>query len=90
MKNKNRDKKQNGDVLGISDSPASTHIPQATTDRGGHPEGIEVGPRRERHWGADELKQSKGVEGIDMGAGGGGTDIEIEGATPGRRKKQQI
>src|SRR5437763_4037877 len=43
VKNKNRDKKQNGDVLGISDSPASAHIPQATTDRGGHPEGIEVG-----------------------------------------------
>jgi hypothetical protein len=86
VKKKNSDKKQTGDVLGISDSPASARIPQATTDHGGHPKGIELGERR-RHWGADELQPSKGATGIDMGAGGGGTDIEIEGATPGERKK---
>jgi hypothetical protein len=81
-----KNKKQMGDVLGISDTPASTEIPQATTDHGGHPRGIEVREYR-RHWGADELQPSKGVTGVDMGAGGSGTDIEIEGATPGERKK---
>ena len=85
MKHK-KDRKQAGDVLGISDTPASTQIPQATTDHGGHPQGIELGERR-RHWGADELQPSKGVTGADMGGGGSGTDIEIEGATPGERKK---
>ena len=84
--NKKRDKKQLGDVLGISDTPVSTQIPQATTDHGGHPDGIEVREYR-RHTGADELQPSKGVTGIDMGAGGQGTDVEIPGATPGESKK---
>lgn len=75
-----------GDVLGISDTPESTQIPQATTDHGGHPKGIELGGYR-RHWGADELQPSKGATGIDMGAGGSGTDVEIDGATPGEHKK---
>jgi hypothetical protein len=83
MKDK-KNTKQLGDVLGISDTPASTQIPQATTDHGGHPEGVELGERR-RHWGADELQPSKGVTGADMGAGGSGTDIE--GATPGDGRK---
>jgi hypothetical protein len=82
---KNKATKKSGDILGLSDTPASTQIPQATTDHGGHAQGIEV---RERHSGTDELQRGKGAEGIDMGAGGGGTDIEIEGATPGERKKQ--
>ena len=76
-----------GDILGISDTPASTHIPQATTDHGGHPEGIEVGDQHRRHRGDEELEQSSGAEGADMGAGGGGTDVEVDGATPGERKK---
>jgi hypothetical protein len=83
---KNKNTKKIGDVLGISDTPASTQIPQATSDHGGHPQGIELREYR-RHTGADELGQSKGVTGMDMGAGGGGTDVEIEGATPGERKK---
>lgn len=82
VKNTNRNKKQAGDVLGISDSPAAAHIPQATTDHGGHPEGIELGERR-RHWGNDDLQSSKGATGIDMGASGNGTDIER--ATPGKK-----
>jgi hypothetical protein len=82
-----RNDKQLGDVLGISDTPASTRIPQATSDHGGHPEGIEVGPEHRRHWGDDDIRQSSGAEGVDMGAGGGGTDVEREGATPGDRKK---
>lgn len=86
MKRNKKDNKPMGDVLGISDTPASTRIPQATSDHGGHPQGIEVREYR-RHTGADELQPSKGVTGADMGAGGNGTDIEIEGATPGERKK---
>jgi hypothetical protein len=73
VKNKNRNKKQAGDVLGISDSPASARIPQATTDHGGHPQGIEIGEHR-RHRSA--FQPGKGATGIDMGAGGSGTDIE--------------
>jgi hypothetical protein len=79
-------KKQMGDVLGISNTPASTHIPQATTDHGGHPQGIEVRKYR-RHSGTDELQPGSGATGADMGSGGDGTDIEIEGATPGERKR---
>jgi hypothetical protein len=69
-----KDKKMGGDILGISDTPASTKIPQATTDHGGHPKGIEIGEYR-RHTGADELHPSGGATGIDMGGGGSGTDI---------------
>ena len=86
MRSKKESKKQTGDILGLSDSPASASIPQATTDHGGHPQGIELGGRR-RHWGADELQQSKGATGADMGAGGNGTDIETESATPGERER---
>lgn len=78
---KEKENKQSGDVLGISDTPASTQIPQAARDRGGHPEGIEIGEQK-RHWGAEAHQPSSGVEGVDMGAGGGGTDIE-----PSTRRK---
>jgi len=76
VKNK-KDKKMGGDILGLSDTPASTKIPQATTDHGGHPKGIEIGEYR-RHSGSDELQPSKGATGIDMGAGGSGTDISSD------------
>lgn len=76
MKNK-KDKKMGGDILGLSDTPASTTIPQATTDHGGHPKGIEIGEYR-RHSGADELTPSKGATGIDMGGAGSGTDISSD------------
>jgi hypothetical protein len=72
-----KNKKMGGDVLGISDTPASTTIPQATTDHGGHPKGIEIGEHR-RHSGSDELRQSGGATGIDMGGGGSGTDISSD------------
>jgi hypothetical protein len=76
VKNK-RDKKMGGDILGLSDTPASTTIPQATTDHGGHPKGIEIGGYK-RHSGSDELTQSKGATGIDMGGGGSGTDVSSD------------
>ena len=76
MRNK-KDKKMGGDILGLSDTPASTTIPQATTDHGGHPKGIEIGEYR-RHSGSDELTPSKGATGIDMGGAGSGTDISSD------------
>lgn len=67
--------RHNGDVLGLSDASPSVEIPRATSDRGGHPRGIEVENRPRRH---TDLEQSTGVTGIDMGAGGSGTDLESE------------
>ena len=68
-----------GDVLGLSDAPPEVDIPRATQDRGGHPAGIEV---RTPTTGTSELQRGKGATGIQMGAGGSGTDIE---PTPPRR-----
>lgn len=39
-------KKQPGDVLGISRARVPAGTPRATTDRGGRPKGVELGPRR--------------------------------------------
>ena len=64
MRHKNRDKKKAGDVLGISDSPPSAGIPQATTDHGGHPKGIELGEHK-RHWGNEDLQTSGGATGAE-------------------------
>jgi hypothetical protein len=63
------------DVLGIGD--AEGEIPRATSDRGGHPEGIDV---RERTTGTGDLQRGKGATGIDMGHGGKGTGINPDKA----------
>lgn len=73
-------KKQQGDILGISNTPAGTGLP-GVTNRGSHPQGIEVGTRAT---GIGDVPQRSGATGIDMGAGGEGTDVESE--TPQRRK----
>jgi hypothetical protein len=87
MKRKRAEKpKMEGDVLGISDSPPEAELPRATSDRGGHPEGIELGERR-RHTGADELRPSKGATGIDMGAGGEDTGLESTASESSERRK---
>jgi hypothetical protein len=88
VKRNKKDDKKAGDILGISDTPASTQIPRATEDHGGHAQGIEIGQQPTRHTGFDELNQSKGATGIDMGGGGTGTDIDIPGATPGEHRRQ--
>ena len=62
-----------GDILGISDADPAVEIPRATTDRGGNPAGIEIGPASSPMGG---LRRSKGATGIDMGSGGTGTDVE--------------
>jgi hypothetical protein len=68
-----------GDVLGLSDTPADVEIPRATTDRGGHPQGIEVG---DRATGIGDVRRSSGATGIDMGSGGGGTDVSSRPRRP--------
>lgn len=65
--------KRQGDVLGISDADPAVEIPRATPDRGGNPAGIEIGPAASPMGG---LRRTKGATGMDMGAGGSGTDVE--------------
>jgi hypothetical protein len=62
-----------GDVLGLSDAPPEVEIPRATEDRSGHPAGIEV---RTPASGTGDLRRGKGATGMEMGAGGSGTDVE--------------
>lgn len=40
-----------------------------------NPQGIEVRDEYKRHWGTEDLENSKGATGIDMGGGGEGTDV---------------
>jgi hypothetical protein len=80
-------KKQQGDILGISNTPAGTGLP-GVTNHGSHPRGIEVGSRAT---GIGDVPQRSGATGIDMGGGGEGTDVESETAPvrrrPGERKQ---
>jgi hypothetical protein len=68
-----------GDILGLSDAPPEVEIPQASKDRGGSPEGIDV---RDRITGIDELTHGSGATGIDMGGGGEGTDVSSDSTRP--------
>jgi hypothetical protein len=67
----NETPKRAGDVLGLSDADPAVEIPQATTDRS--PSHVSDEPATSR---TPVLRQTKGATGIDMGAGGNGTDIE--------------
>lgn len=69
-RNDRKKPKQEGDVLGISDTTG--RLPDAPPDRGGHPQGIDV--RDEPH-GSSELHQGPGATSIDMGAGGTGNTV---------------
>jgi hypothetical protein len=66
--------RQEGDVLGISQSPGS--IPRENVPRGGHPAGIELERNDEQRPGTRDLPRGSGATGIDMGGGGEGTDIK--------------
>lgn len=70
MKN---EKEQPGDVLGVS-NPAGPKLPHPPSD-GSTPRGIEVRGERPRHWGNEDIPQSDGASGIDMGGAGEGTGI---------------
>ncbi len=67
-----------GDILGLSDDRSAVKLPHPPSD-GSVPQGIDVVEERPRHWGADELTRSDGASGMDMGAGGEGTDIAPSG-----------
>ena len=80
--NKKKKKDNPGDVLGISraegpklDSPPSD---------GSVARGIDVRGDRPRHWGTEDVPQSDGASGIDMGAAGEGTQVEAEHPQPKR------
>jgi hypothetical protein len=63
--------KRPGDVLGLSDADPSVEIPRATDDRS--PSHVSDEPATRRR---SALQRTPGATGIDMGAGGTGTDIE--------------
>jgi len=78
---KNKNEKP-GDVLGIS-NPGGPKLPHPPSD-GSTPRGIDVRGERRRHWGTEDIPQSDGATGIDMGGGGEGTQIEAEPSAPKR------
>ena len=81
MKSTKKDEnEQPGDVLGIS-NPGGPQLPHPPSD-GTTPRGIEVRGETKRHWGNEDIPQSDGVSGVDMGGGGKGTDV-----TPDRRPR---
>ncbi len=73
MKN---EKEQPGDILGVS-NPAGPKLPHPPSD-GSTPRGIEVRGERPRHWGNEDIPQSDGASGIDMGGAGEGTGIRSD------------
>ena len=73
---KENEKEQPGDILGIS-NPGGPKLPHPPSD-GSTPEGIDVRPERGRHWGTEDIPQSDGAAGMDMGAGGSGPQIASE------------
>ncbi len=76
MKSKRGKKEQPGDVLGVSNT-AGPKLPHPPSD-GSTPRGIEVRPIPERHWGNEDIPQSDGATGVDMGGAGAGPQISSE------------
>jgi hypothetical protein len=76
VKKEDTEKQQPGDVLGIS-NPGGPKLPHPPSD-GSTPQGIEVRPQPGRHWGIEDIPQSDGATGVDMGAGGGGPQVTAE------------
>jgi hypothetical protein len=72
---KNKDGKP-GDVLGISNL-GGPKLPHPPSD-GSTARGIDVRDERKRHWGNEDVPQSDGATGIDMGGGGEGTQMAAE------------
>jgi hypothetical protein len=78
--NKKSKKEQPGDVLGIS-NPGGPKLPHPPSD-GTTPRGIDVRGEPQRHWGIEDIPQSDGAAGIDMGGGGDGPQVEPEHPRP--------
>ena len=74
---KKSNKKNAGDILGLSDASTGPKLPHPPSD-GSVPAGIEVRGEPNRHWGDEDLNQTGGATGIDMGGGGTGTQIESD------------
>jgi hypothetical protein len=72
--NKDKKKKQPGDILGVS-NPEGPKLPHPPSD-GSVPRGIEVRGERPRHWGNEDIPESDGATGVDMGGGGSGPQIQ--------------
>jgi len=76
-----------GDVLGLTDDRSGVKLPHPPSD-GSVAQGIEVRDEYKRHWGTEDLEPSKGAVGVDMGAGGEGTDIAPD--RPRRKAAEEI
>ncbi len=77
----NKNSKQNpGDILGLSrvEGPKLPHPPSD----GSGARGIEVRGEPTRHWGNEDIPQSDGASGIDMGGAGEGTHVSPEHPRP--------
>jgi hypothetical protein len=69
-----------GDILGISD-PVGPKLPHPPSD-GSAARGIDVRGEPPRHWGDEDIPQSDGATGIDMGGAGDSTQIAPERSRP--------
>jgi len=78
---KKNKKEQPGDVLGVSNTGPGPQLPHPPSD-GTTPRGIDVRGERKRHWGNEDIPQSDGASGIDMGGGGEGTQVKAEHPRP--------
>jgi hypothetical protein len=82
-------KEQPGDVLGVSHA-GGPQLPHPPSD-GTTPSGIEVRGDRPRHWGNEDIPQSDGVSGIDMGGAGEGTGVKSDRPrTPAEDEKRNL
>jgi hypothetical protein len=79
-KDKKNKKAQPGDVLGISRADGAK-LPHPPSD-GSTPRGIEVRGERPRHWGNEDIPQSDGAAGVDMGGAGEGPQVSSEHTRP--------
>jgi hypothetical protein len=79
------EKAKPGDVLGIS-NPGGPKLPHPPSD-GSTPRGIDVRGERRRHWGIEDVPQSDGATGVDMGGGGEGPQIADESSSPTRSEE---
>ncbi|MBA3949067.1 MAG: hypothetical protein H0X44_03890 [Acidobacteria bacterium] len=76
MAERNDDKTRGTDVLGLRDVTPDRPADERRDDKDDEREGVGTAGEVERISGKSSVQRSKGATGIDMGAGGEGTDIE--------------
>jgi len=69
--------KHAGDILGLSEAATGPKLPHPPSD-GTVPAGIEVRGESDRRWEDEDINQSGGATGIDMGGAGTGTNIDSD------------